>query len=142
VAFLITFIVMALRKIELANYFLITVAAVWALYLGLFFVVKANRGKKQIKTALIAGLASTLVCDIVWFFKFFDNLDYEDPGLLGMAWLFLLPAVMLFMVMLLSYINTSRYEHEQKKRLKEEEKLRKKESRRAKYEHQDEVENK
>ena len=115
---MLTWLIMFIQKIVGANYVAIIVAAVWALYLGLFLVIKPNRGKQQFKTAVIVGLCATAICDVVWFFKFFDNFTYLDPGISGMLWFCLLPAAMLFIVMFLSYVNTSRFEHENKKRLK------------------------
>lgn len=131
---MLTWLIMFIQKISAANYAAIVVIASWAVYLGLFFVIKPNRGKQQFKTAVIVGLCASAVCDVIWFFKFFDNFEYLNPGIGGIMWLCLLPAALLFVVMFLSYVNTGRYEHERKKRLKEEEKQRKKESRRAKYE--------
>ena len=139
---MITWLIMFIQKIVGANYVAIIVAAVWALYLGLFLVITTNRGTRQLKTAVIVGLCATAICDVVWFFKFFDNFTYLDPGISGMLWFCLLPAAMLFIVMFLSYVNTSRFEHENKKRLKAEEKQRKKDSRRAKYENENPPEQK
>ncbi len=136
---MITWLVMLFQKISVANYIAIMMAVVWVIYIALFLVIKPNRGKRKIANAVLVGAAVTFVCDIVWFFKFFDNFQYLNPGISGIAWLCLLPAAMLLTVMFLSYINTSRYQYDEKKRLKEEEKQRKKESRRAKYEpHQEE----
>ena len=128
---------MFLQKIEGSNIVLAVVAAMWVLYLGFFFVVKANRGKQKIKTALIAGAAATLICDIVWFFKFFDNFQYINPGFSGIMWFCLLPVLLFFLVMILSYINASRYEFDKKKREKEEAKAKKKEKRRKKFEEEE-----
>ena len=135
---MITWLALFLQKIEGANLFLAVVIAMWVLYTGFFLAVKANRGKKQIKTAAIAGAAATLIADLVWFFKFFDNLQYINPGLGGIMWLALLPVFMFFLVMVLSYINASRYEYNKKKREKEAAKQKKKEKHRKKYEQPEE----
>lgn len=127
---------MLIQKIEGSNTVLIIIAAMWLLYLGFFFVVKANRGKEKFKTAIITGAVITLVCDIVWFFKFFDNFEYINPGLKGIMWFCLLPALMFISVMFLSYINASRYEFDKKKREKEAAKQKKKEKRRKKFENE------
>lgn len=131
---------MLIQKIEGSNLLLIIIGAMWILYLGFFFVVKANRGKQKLKTALIAGAIATLICDIVWFFKFFDNFQYVNPGLGGMMWFMLLPVLLFFLVMILSYINASRYEFDKKKREKEAAKAKKKEKHRKKFENQENAE--
>ena len=99
----------------------------------LFSAVRPNRGKRQYKTAFIAGAVATFICDIVWFFKYFDNFTYLEPDFKGFAWLLLLPAALLVLVMFQSYFNIGRFEHEQRQRIKETEKQRKKDSRRKKY---------
>ncbi|MBR5310759.1 MAG: hypothetical protein IKU42_06530 [Oscillospiraceae bacterium] len=131
---MITWLTMFLQKIDGANFFLAAVLGMWVLYAGFFFAIKANRGKSQIKTAAISGAIATLIADIVWFFKFFDNFEYINPGLGGIMWVALLPVMLFFLVMILSYINASRYEFDKKKREKEEAKQRKKEKHRKKYE--------
>ena len=131
---MLTYLTMLIQKIEGANVVAVMVLAVWVLYLALFLVIKPNRGKRQIRTAAILGLCVTLFCDAVWFFQYFDNFEYRNPGLKGLLWLCLLPGLMLLLVMGQSYFNTGRYEHEHRKEAKELEKLRKKESRRAKFE--------
>lgn len=131
---MLTFITMLIQKVEGANIVAVIILAMWILYLGLFAAVKANRSKKKFKTALIAGAVITLICDIVWFFKFFDNFQYRNPGAAGVAWFFLLPVLLFIAVMFLSYVNASRYEFDKKKREKEEAKQKKKEKRRKKYE--------
>lgn len=131
---MITWLAMFLQKTEGANLFLAVICVMWVLYCGFFLAVKANRSKKNIKTAAITGLVATLISDIVWFFKFFDNLEYRNPGASGVAWLVLLPILMFLTVMVLSYINASRYEFDKKKREKEAAKQKKKEKRRKKYE--------
>ena len=131
---MLTWLTMLIQKIEGSNLVLIIVGAMWLLYLGFFFVVKANRGKEKIKTALISGAVATLICDIVWWFKFFDNFEYTNPGIKGVMWFFLLPVLMFLLVMLLSYINASRYEFDKKKREKLEAKQKKKEKHRKKFE--------
>ncbi len=133
---MLTWLTMLIQKVEGSNLVLIVLLAMWLLYLGFFFVVKANRGKQKIKTALIAGAVVTLICDIVWFFKFFDNFEYINPGLGGVMWFCLLPVLMFIVVMFLSYVNASRYEFDKKKREKEEAKQKKKERRRKKFEQQ------
>ncbi len=137
---MLTWLTMLIQKIEGSNLVLIILGAMWLLYLGFFFVVKANRGKQKLKTALIAGAVATLICDIVWFFKFFDNFQYVNPGLGGMMWFMLLPVLLFFLVMILSYINASRYEFDKKKREKEAAKAKKKEKRRKKFENQENAE--
>ncbi|MBR3963289.1 MAG: hypothetical protein IKK14_07175 [Oscillospiraceae bacterium] len=137
---MITWLTMLIQKIEGSNLLLIIIGAMWILYLGFFFVVKANRGKQKLKTALIAGAIATLICDIVWFFKFFDNFQYVNPGLGGMMWFMLLPVLLFFLVMILSYINASRYEFDKKKREKEAAKAKKKEKHRKKFENQENAE--
>lgn len=131
---MITWLAMFLQKIEGANLFLVVVGVMWVLYAGFFLAVKANRSKKNIKTAAIAGVAITLICDIVWFIKFFDNLEYRNPGISGIAWLVLLPILMFLAIMVLSYINASRYEFDKKKREKEEEKRKKQQKRKKQLE--------
>ena len=49
-------------------------------------------------------------------------------------WFCLLPVLMFFLVMFLSYVNASRYEFDKKKREKEAAKAKKKEKRRKKLE--------
>lgn len=131
---MLTWITMLVQKVESSNLALVIIGAMWLLYLGLFLGVKANRSKQKFKTALIAGAIITLICDIVWFFKFFDNFHYINPGAGGVAWFFLLPVLLFIAVMVLSYINASRYEFDKKKREKEEAKQKKKEKRRKKFE--------
>ena len=131
---MLTWLTMLIQKIEGSNLVLAVVAAMWVLYLGFFFIVKANRGKEKIKTALIAGAVATLICDVIWWFKFFDNFEYINPGLKGAMWFCLLPVLLFLLVMVLSYINASRYEFDKKKREKEAKKQKKKEKRRKKYE--------
>ena len=135
---MLTWLTMLIQKIEGSNLVLIILGAMWLLYLGFFFVVKANRGKQKLKTALIAGAIATLICDIVWFFKFFDNFQYVNPGLGGVMWFCLLPVLLFFLVMILSYINASRYEFDKKKREKEAAKAKKKEKSRKKFEAENE----
>ena len=131
---MLTWLTMLIQKIEGSNLIILIIAAMWLLYLGFFFVVKANRTKKAFKTAIISGAVATEICDIVWFFKFFDNFEYINPGLSGIMWFCLLPVLMFFLVMILSYINASRYEFDKKKREKEAAKAKKKEKRRKKFE--------
>ena len=133
---MLTWLTMLIQKIEGSNFVLVIVAAMWLLYLGFFFAVKANRGKQKFKTAIISGAVATLICDIIWFFKFFDNFEYRNPGLKGIMWFFLLPVFLFFLVMILSYINASRYEFDKKKREKEAAKAKKKEKRRKKFENE------
>ena len=134
---MLTWLTMLIQKIEGSNLVLIIVGAMWLLYLGFFFVVKANRGKEKIKTALISGAVATLICDLIWWVKFFDNFEYTNPGIKGVAWFLLLPVFLFFLVMILSYINASRYEFDKKKREKEAAKAKKKEKRRKKFENED-----
>ena len=131
---MLTWLTMLFQKIEGSNLVIAIVAAMWLLYLGFFLIVKANRGKEKIKTALISGAVATLICDVVWWFNFFDNFEYINPGLKGMMWFCLLPVLLFLLVMILSYINASRYEFDKKKREKEAAKAKKKEKRRKKYE--------
>ena len=133
---MLTWLTMLIQKIEGSNFVLVIVAAMWLLYLGFFFAVKANRGKQKFKTAIISGAVATLICDIIWFFKFFDNFEYRNPGLKGIMWFCLLPVFLFFLVMILSYINASRYEFEKKKREIEAAKAKKKEKRRKKFENE------
>lgn len=126
---MITWFALFLQKVEGANIFPAVVLAIWLLYAIFFLVVKANRTKKAIKVAFISGAVATLICDIVWFTRFFDNLDYKNPGMGGILWLALLPVLMFILVMFLSYVNASRYEFDKKKREKEEEKRKKAEKR-------------
>ena len=133
---MLTWLTMLIQKIEGSNFVLVIVAAMWLLYLGFFFAVKANRGKQKFKTAIISGAVATLICDIIWFFKFFDNFEYRNPGLKGIMWFCLLPVFLFFLVMILSYINASRYEFDKKKRQKQEAKEKKKEKRRKKFENE------
>lgn len=135
---MLTWLIMQIQKIEGANLVLIVCAAAWIIFLGLFIVIKANRGKSQFKTAFITGGVLTLICDIIWFFKFFDNFEYLNPGFGGVIWLFILPGAMLFAVMFLSYVNASRYEFDKEKREKEKAKQRKKEKRLKKAENKNE----
>ena len=127
---MITWLALVLQKIEGANIFAVVVAAMWVLYLVFFFAVKANRTKKAIKTAVITGAVVTFISDIIWFINFFDNLDYKNPGLSGLLWIVVLPILMFLSVMVLSYINASRYEFDKKKREKEKAKQKKEEKRR------------
>ena len=50
---MLTWLTMLIQKIEGSNLVLIIVSVMWLLYLGFFFVVKANRGKEKFKTAKI-----------------------------------------------------------------------------------------
>ena len=131
---MLTWLTMLFQKIEGSNLVIAIVASMWILYLGFFLVVKANRGKEKIKTALISGAVATLICDVVWWFNFFDNFEYINPGLKGMMWFCLLPVLLFLLVMILSYINASRYEFDKKKREKEAKKQKKKEKHRKKFE--------
>lgn len=130
---MLTFILMLAKKIEVAGTVGAIVGICWVLYLILFSAVRPNRTKRNYKTAVIIGVIATLACDIVWFFKFFDNFTYLNPDLKGFAWLLLLPAAMLVLVMFQSYFNIGRFEHEERRRMKEAEKQRKKDSRRKKH---------
>ena len=130
---MLTFILMLIKKIEVAGAVGAVVGSCWVLYLVLFSAVRPNRGKRQYKTAFIAGAVATFICDIVWFFKYFDNFTYLEPDFKGFAWLLLLPAALLLLVMFQSYFNIGRFEHEQRQHIKEAEKQRKKDSRRKKY---------
>lgn len=130
---MLTFILMLAKKIEVAGTVGAIVGVCWVLYLVLFSAVRPNRTRRNYKTALIIGALATLGCDIVWFFKFFDNFTYLNPDLKTFAWVLLLPAALLVLVMFQSYFNTGRFEHEQKQRMKEAEKQRKKDSRRSKH---------
>lgn len=131
---MITWILMLINKVETANTVLAVLGIAWAIYLLLFFIIRANRTKGRIKAALISGAVLTLICDIIWFFKFFDNLDYLNPGVGGWLWLCIIFIGMLLLVMIESYINVNRFQHEESLRLKEAEKLRKKDSRKKKFE--------
>ena len=133
---MLTWLTMFIQKIEGSNLILIILGAIWLLYLIFFFILKANRGKEKLKTALISGAVVTLICDVIWWFKFFDNFEYTNPGIKGAAWFFLFPLLMFFLVMVLSYINASRYEIEKKKQAKEEAKNIKKEKHRKKFENE------
>ena len=53
---MLTWLTMFIQKIEGSNLVLIIIGAMWLLYLGFFFVVKANRGKQKIKTAIISEI--------------------------------------------------------------------------------------
>ena len=44
---MLTWLTMLIQKIEGSNLVLIIVSVMWLLYLGFFFVVKANRGKEK-----------------------------------------------------------------------------------------------
>lgn len=134
---MLTFILMLIKKVDIFGAVGAILALCWVLYLILFSAVRPNRGKRQYKAAFITGAITTLVCDIVWFFKFFDNFTYLEPGIKELAWLLALPAAMLVLVMFQSYFNIGRFEHEQKQRMKEAEKQRKKDSRRKKHEPED-----
>ncbi len=138
---MITWLALFLQKIEGANIFPIVIVALWILYIGFFLAVKANRTKKAIKTALISGVAATFICDIIWFIKFFDNLEYRNPGVGGLLWIVLLPILLFLLVMFLSYINASRYEFDKKKREKEEQKRKKEEKRKKQLEKESAKEN-
>lgn len=131
---MITWFALYLQKIEGANIFPVVIGAIWVLYAFFFLVVKANRTKKAIKTAVISGAVATFICDIVWFTRFFDNLTYKNPGVGGLLWLVILPIIMFVLVMFLSYVNASRYEFDKKKREKEEQKRKKEEKRKKQRE--------
>ncbi len=135
---MLTWLTMLIQKIEGANIIIAVMGVMWLLYLVFFFAVKANRTKKSLKSALIAGAVVTGICDIVWFFQFFDNFQYKNPGLGGMLWFCLLPILMFLVVMYLSYVNASRYEFDRKKREKEAAKQKKKEKHRKKFEQKEE----
>lgn len=131
---MLTFLTMLIQKVVGATFVGALIGIIWIIYLLLFLIVKANRNLKRIKTAFITGVIVTFICDIVWFFKFFDNFEYINPGLSGAMWFCLLPLLMFIIVMFLSFINTSSYEYELKKREKDEAKRLKKEKRRKKFE--------
>lgn len=135
---MLTWLTMLIQKIEGANIIIAVMGVMWLLYFVFFFAVKANRTKKSLKSALIAGAVVTGICDIVWFFQFFDNFQYKNPGLGGMLWFCLLPILMFLVVMYLSYVNASRYEFDRKKREKEAAKQKKKEKHRKKFEQKEE----
>lgn len=135
---MLTWLTMLIQKIEGANIIIAVMGVMWLLYFVFFFAVKANRTKKSFKSALIAGAVVTGICDIVWFFQFFDNFQYKNPGLGGMLWFCLLPILMFLVVMYLSYVNASRYEFDRKKREKEAAKQKKKEKHRKKFEQKEE----
>lgn len=139
---MITWLLMNSNKIIGANYPLVIMIFSWALFALLFFVVKPNRGLNQLKWAGICGAIVTFICDVIWFFTFFDNFEYINPGVKGMLWFAALPGAMLVLVMILTYINTNHYHYNEEKRKKDEKKLRKKESRRAKYENEESGEEK
>lgn len=130
---MLTFIIMLAQKISAAPYVGALVGICWVLYFILFSVIRPNRGKRQYKNAAITGVIATVICDIIWFFKFFDNFTYLNPGIAGFGWLLLLPAALLVLVMFQSYFNISFFEHERKKQEKEIEKQRKKDSRRKRH---------
>ncbi len=125
---------MFVQKIPEAKLIGIMFLISWIIYLILFFTVKANRQSGKPKAGMIWGLLATAASDILLFFKFFDNFVYLNPGMQGLLYAFLLPAAMLILVMVETYINVSIYQHKQKKEAKEQEKLRKKESKLKKYE--------
>lgn len=139
---MLTLLLMLFKKVEAVNLTSIILASSWIVYLILFFVVHANRKASRIKTAFISGIIVTFVFDIIWFFSFFDNFDYINPGLKGILWIIALPAALLILVMVLSYININIESHEKRVLEKAAEKERKKESRRLKHEIKDESENK
>ena len=70
---MLTFILMLIKKVEIFGAVGAILALCWVLYLILFSAVRPNRGERLYKTASITGAMGTLACDIVWFFKFFDN---------------------------------------------------------------------
>ncbi len=113
---MLTFISMLIAKVDGAFAPIFVMLISWVLYFTLFIINKPNRGKKQLKAAAIAGLAVTLIADIVWFFKFFDNFTYLNPGLGAIAWFLLLPVLMLLTVFALSYVNSGNYIYDEKKR--------------------------
>ncbi len=113
---MLTFIAMLIAKVTAPFASLFVVLLSWVLLFALFIISKPNRGKKQFKAAAIAGLIATVIADLVWFFKFFDNFQYINPGLGAVAWFLLLPVLMLLAVFGLSYVNSSRYIYDEKKR--------------------------
>lgn len=131
---MLTLLIMAIKKISELNILSISLIASWIIYCILFLVVRANRKKSRIKTGFIFGAIVTLCFDIVWFFSFFDNFDYINPGIKGVFWILAFPAAMLILIMILSYININIESHENKMREKEAEKQRKKNSHRLKHE--------
>ena len=131
---MLTSLTMFLQKISEAPVLIGMVLFSWIIYAVLFLVIRPNRNKRAIQTALIVGALVTLGCDAVWFFQYFDNFVYRNPGLKGLLWLAALPGALLLALMVQSYFNTGRFEHERKLEEKEREKLRKKESRRQKCE--------
>lgn len=131
---MLTWLTMLIQKIQGAAYIPALILACWGLYLLLFLIIRPNRRKKPFKWALILGAAVTFLCDVVWFFQYFDNFVYRNPGIKGLFWMALLPGLLLLLVMGQSYFNTGSFEREMKEKRKEEQKLRKKESRRAKFE--------
>ncbi len=129
---MLTFIAMLLAKVTGFVAPLLVVLISWILLFALFIISKPNRGKKQFKAAATAGLVVTVIADLVWFFKFFDNFTYTNPGIEGTAWFLLLPVLMLLVVFGLSYINSSSYIYDEKKRKEIAAKEKKKEKKRKK----------
>lgn len=124
---MLTYFSMLLQEVNGSAVPLIMVLICWALYIGLFLVIKPNRGLKKLKVAAIGGLIATVIADIVWFFKFFDNFEYKNPGISGAIWFVLLPVLMFLAVLILSYFNSSQYIYDEKKRKEAEKKAHKKE---------------
>lgn len=131
---MLSFIISKITEAEISGYFPGLLAAGWGLFAVLFLIPRANRFGRCLKAALISGLVVSVIFDIIWIGTFFDNFTYADPGFSGMIWLFLYPAAMMVMALILSYFNANRYAHDQKIAAKEAEKERKKQSARAKYE--------
>lgn len=130
---MLTFLLSYLNKVDNKFLFLIVIAASWILYTILFIIPKANRTKARFKAAAIIGLILTVIADIIWFFAFFDNFTYNNPGFSGMVYVLALPGVMLLAMLAQSYVNANAYAHEQRKLEREAQKERKRESRKQKY---------
>lgn len=136
---MLTFLLSYLNKVESKFLFLIVIAASWLLYSILFIIPKANRTKSRFKAAAIIGLVLTLIADIIWFFAFFDNFTYINPGFTEMVYVLALPGVMLLAMLAQSYVNANAYAHEQRKLEREAQKERKKESKKQKYQNTEEL---
>lgn len=131
---MITFITMLIQKVNSPAIVPVIILISWLIYTVLFLAVKVNRSKSHLKSFLITGAVMTLIADIIWFFKFFDNFEYLNPGIGGILWFAALPVLLILAVLYMSYVNASRYQYDEKKRKKEEAKQKKKERARKKYE--------
>lgn len=96
---------MLIQKVVGSPFIAALIGIIWIFYLLLFSIIKSNRSFKKFKTAFVTGVIVTFICDIVWFFKFFENFEYVNQGLGGILYFCLLPLLLFTNLIILSFIN-------------------------------------